>query len=207
MKVLAMPMLSSANSRAFSAEPNPFAAESWRAASCQAGGMLLRPELHSVGLFRRPRGSSHRRRSSSRCSRAHRSRWSAGRRARPELVGALQNPRLGLGVLREDRGSGRDPDAGRRDRPIGVRRVVPSAARSACTAAAICSPSARPRSWPVRRECPRSISRKPLRWWPSGWGRAESGSAARPRTRPPRRRRRARAGIARRTAHICPGPN
>ncbi len=40
MKVLAVPMLSSANSPALSASDRFFAADNWRAASCQAGPMF-----------------------------------------------------------------------------------------------------------------------------------------------------------------------
>ncbi len=46
MKVLAMPVLSSANRRAFSARLSFFASESWRAAACQA-----RPRLAWVQYF------------------------------------------------------------------------------------------------------------------------------------------------------------
>ena len=65
-------------------------------------------------------------------------------RAGPELVGALQHPRLCLGVLREERRRRRHPDAGAGERAIGVRSVGAVGRAIACTAAATCSPSAMP---------------------------------------------------------------
>ena len=115
-------MLSSANRRALSASPSSFAAESSRASRLpRVRKVGLRPELHRVGLRRRPGGAL---RAAERLGlvvvasveRARQGR----RRAGPELVGALQDPWLGARVFREDRRRRRHPDAGGGERPIGV---------------------------------------------------------------------------------------
>ena len=51
MKVLATPMLSRANKRAFSARPSPFTADSWRAAACHAGPRLAWVQNFTASVY------------------------------------------------------------------------------------------------------------------------------------------------------------
>ncbi len=82
------------------------------------------PELHRLGLFGRARRAlgAAKRPGLAVVARVDRAR-ERRRRAGAELVGTLHHPGLRARVLLERRRGRRDPDARRRDRPVGVRHA------------------------------------------------------------------------------------